>query len=34
MSGQMSYMRNMNLGFEDDQVVLVNTGTADGEQAL
>jgi putative ABC transport system permease protein len=34
MSGQMSYMRNMNLGFEDDQVVIIRTGSADGGQAL
>jgi putative ABC transport system permease protein len=34
MSRQLNHMKNMNLGFEDDQVVLVNTGTADGERAL
>ncbi len=34
MSRQLNHMKNMNLGFEDDQVVIINTGTADGEQAL
>lgn len=34
MSRQLDHMKNMNLGFEDDQVVVINTGTADGEQAL
>ncbi len=34
MSRQLNHMKNMNLGFEDDQVVVINTGTADGEQAL
>jgi putative ABC transport system permease protein len=34
MSRQLNHMRNMNLGFEDEQVVVINTGTADGEQAL
>ncbi len=34
MSRQLNHMKNMNLGFEDDQVVIINAGTADGEQAL
>ena len=34
MSRQLNHVKNMNLGFEDDQVVVIKTGTADGEQAL
>ena len=31
---QLNHMKNMNLGFEDEQVVVISTGTADGEQVL
>jgi putative ABC transport system permease protein len=34
MSRQLNHMKNINLGFEDDHVVVINTGSADGEQAF
>jgi putative ABC transport system permease protein len=34
MSRQLNHVKNTDLGFEDDQVVVINTGTADGGQVL
>jgi len=34
MSHQLKHMKNLDLGFKDDQVVVINTGTTDGEQAI